>query len=74
MSAIYLNAVSCYTHKTAIVSWPQTLWRHFALCIFKHNAVINELRQNEIIYIFNMLECRKQTTSRLQQLTVDDRN
>jgi len=24
--------MSCYTHKMAIVSWPQTLWRHFTLC------------------------------------------
>jgi len=23
----------CYTHKMAIVSWPQILWRHFTLCI-----------------------------------------
>ena len=24
--------ISCYTHKTAIVSWPQTPWRHFTQC------------------------------------------
>ena len=24
---------SCFTHKMAIVSWPQTLWRHFSVCI-----------------------------------------
>jgi len=27
--------ISCYTHKTAIVSWPLTLWLHFNLCILK---------------------------------------
>ena len=25
--------ISCYTHKMAIVSWPQILWRHFTLRI-----------------------------------------
>ena len=25
--------ISCYTHKMAIVSWPDTLWRHFTLWI-----------------------------------------
>jgi len=25
--------ISCYTHKMAIVLWPQTLWRHFNLYI-----------------------------------------
>jgi len=29
--------MSCYTHNMAIVSWPQTLWRHFTLCI-GHNS------------------------------------
>jgi len=25
--------IQCYTHKMALVSWPQTPWRHFTLCI-----------------------------------------
>jgi len=25
--------IQCYTHKMALVSWPQTPWRRFALCI-----------------------------------------
>jgi len=26
------HIMPCYTHKMAIVSWPQILWRHFTLC------------------------------------------
>jgi len=31
--------MSCYTHKMAIVSWPQTLWRHFTQCISTANLI-----------------------------------
>jgi len=27
------HIMSCYTHKMTIISWPQSLWPHFTLCI-----------------------------------------
>ena len=27
------HIMPCYTHRVAVVSWPQILWRHFTLCI-----------------------------------------
>jgi len=30
---------ACYTHKMAIVSWPQVMWRHVTLCILPDTRV-----------------------------------
>jgi len=43
----------CYTHKMAIVSWPQILWRHFTLCI-RHDKLTKysrcpELRRQNLV-------------------------
>ena len=54
---------SCYTHKMAIVSWPQTLWRHFTLYIS------NQATESDVlVQLVTMLKpvCRmKQTFHRL---------
>ena len=39
-----LHIMPSYTHKMAIVSWPQILWRHFTLCI-ENTYLLTYLRE-----------------------------
>ena len=48
------HIMPCYTHKMAIVSWPQILWRHFTLCIrhdkiTKYSSRCPELRRQNLV-------------------------
>jgi len=40
--------ISCYSHKMAIVSWPQILWRHFTLRIAAWASATAEQQQQDI--------------------------